>query len=365
MARTYELISCDSHLNEPPNLYIDRVAAKYRERAPRLERFEQGHAWIIEGIPDPINFGMNVTAGLPYEKVNAWMFFEDVRKGGYDPAERLREMDMDRVDAEVLYPTPRLSYATLWHRDDPDFQIQLVRAYNDWLSEYCSLAPDRLLGLAQIPTTGIEAAMAELERAAKLPGIRAAVLVTYPNGGLEITEEDDRFWARCQELGMPVNIHVTLMTRMPSENKNKLPGDMRFFDAPVRTMQFIFGDVFERFPDLKLVFAETDCGWVPYFKEQLDDRYKRIHIYSKLHLKKPPSAYFDSNVLFTYITDRYGVMNRHQVGLDSMLWSSDYPHIGADWPNSWTTIEEHFVGAPEAEKHQILAGNAAKLYCPA
>src|SRR5262249_9420852 len=200
MAREYRLISCDSHLNEPPNLYIDRVSARYRERAPRMERFEKGHAWIIEGIEDPINFGMNTTAGLPPEKVDDWMFWEDVRKGGYDSAERLCEMDLDGVDAEVLYPTPRLSYATLWDRSDPDFQVELVRAYNNWLSEYCALAPDRLLGLAEIPTVGIDAALAELDRAAKLPGIVAPVLATYPNGSLEITEEDDRFWARCQAL---------------------------------------------------------------------------------------------------------------------------------------------------------------------
>ena len=137
MARDYKLISCDSHLNEPPNMYIDRVSAKYRERAPRMERFEQGHAWIIEGVEDPINFGMNTTAGLPYEKVNAWMFWEDVRKGGYDPAERLREMDIDCVDAEVLYPTPRLSFSTLWNRADPDFQMQLVRAFFGEIKGYC------------------------------------------------------------------------------------------------------------------------------------------------------------------------------------------------------------------------------------
>ena len=221
--RDYKLISADSHINEPPNLYLDRVPAKYRDRAPRIERLPQGDAWIVEGAADPINFGMNAVAGLPYEKVSAWVRWEDLRKGGYDPAVRLTEQDADQVDAEIMYPTPRPTWAIAYNRSDPEFQIALIRAYNDWLAEYCSYAPDRLIGIAQIPTVGIEAAIAELERAAQLPGLRGVVLNAYPNGGYEITEEDDRFWARCQELAWPVSLHVGFATEAPGAHKTKLP----------------------------------------------------------------------------------------------------------------------------------------------
>src|SRR4051812_13625676 len=102
------LISSDSHVNEPGDLWVDRVPGKLRDRAPRMERFEQGDAWVIEGVDDPINFGMNACAGLPAEEMQGWCRFEDIRRGGYDPAVRLEEMAADGVDAEVLYPTPRL-----------------------------------------------------------------------------------------------------------------------------------------------------------------------------------------------------------------------------------------------------------------
>jgi predicted TIM-barrel fold metal-dependent hydrolase len=362
MTREYRLISGDSHINEPPDLYTSRVPEKYRDRVPRMEQFPQGDAWIIEGAKDPINFGMNAIAGVPYERVNAWVRWEDIRRGGFDPAERLKEQDLDGVDAEVLYPTPRLSNGVFHNRTDPEFHLAQIRAYNDWLSEYCAHAPDRHLGVAQIPTIGTDPAVAELERAAKLPGMRGALLAAYPNGGNDILPEDDRFWARCQELGWSVNLHVGFVREAPAAHNTKLPGDVRFYDAPTRMMQFIFAGVFDRFPRLPVVFVEVDCGWVPYFKEQLNDRYKRIHHYSELYLTRIPSAYFDSNIYYTYITDRYAVRNRHDVGVDNMMWSSDYPHIGADWPNSWDTIEKDFADVPREEKQKILAGNAARIY---
>src|SRR3954469_20011410 len=107
MPRTYNLISADSHINEPPDLWTTRLPAKFKDRAPRMERFEKGHAWVMEGAVDPLNFGNNCAAGLPPEERSGWVFWEDVRKGGYDPKVRLEEQDVDDTDAELFYPTPR------------------------------------------------------------------------------------------------------------------------------------------------------------------------------------------------------------------------------------------------------------------
>jgi hypothetical protein len=128
--RRYQLISADSHVNEPPDLWTARVPSAFRERAPRMQRFEQGDAWIIEGAEDPINFGMNAVAGLPPDQISSWKRFEDIRPGGYDPLARATEMDQDGVDAEVLYPTPRLGQAVA-ATTDPELHLALVRAYNE------------------------------------------------------------------------------------------------------------------------------------------------------------------------------------------------------------------------------------------
>jgi predicted TIM-barrel fold metal-dependent hydrolase len=361
VAREYRLISADSHVNEPGDLWTARVPSAFRERAPRIESFAQGDAWVIEGVADPINFGMNACAGLAPEEMHGWTRFGDMRRGGHDPAVRLEEMDADGVDAEVLYPTPRLAQGIVANAD-LDFHIALVRAYNDWLSEYVAHAPDRFGGLALLPNRGAAHAVAEIERVAERPGIRGALIGCYPNGTLEPRPEDDAVWERLATARIPLNIHVSLSQAMPAAHRAPLPGYGRFFDAPNRIVQMIFAGIFDRFPALDLVVAEVDCGWVPYFKEQIDNNYRRLAPVSDFQIVDAPSAYVERHVHFAYITDTFGIANRAAVGVERMLWSSDYPHISSDWPHSWKTIDETFTDVPAVERDAILAGNAQRLY---
>jgi predicted TIM-barrel fold metal-dependent hydrolase len=360
-ARRYRLISADSHVNEPPDLWTSRVPSQYADRAPRMESFDQGDAWVLEGVTDPINFGMNACAGLPPEEMTGWKRFDEIRRGGYDAVARLAEMDEDGVDAEVLYPTPRLSQAVFAYTD-VDFHVALVQAYNDWLSEYVAHDPARFAGLALLPNRGTTSALDEIERVADRPGIRGVVMGCYPNGTLDVVPDDDAVFARLAERGIPLSIHVSLTQGMPSAHRSPLPGYGRFFDAPNRIVQMIFAGVFDRVPGLQVVVAEVDCGWVPYFKEQIDNNYQRLDPVSDFTIRDLPSAYVERNVHFAFITDPFGIRNRHDVGVERMLWSSDYPHISADWPYSWRSIQASMSGVPHDERDLILAGNAARLY---
>ena len=337
------------------------MPATLRDRAPRIERFEQGDGWVLEGVADPINFGMNACAGLPPEEMKGWARFEDLRRGGYDPAARLDEMDADGVDAEVLYPTPRLSQAIVAN-PDPELHLACVRAYNDWLSEYVAEAPERFGGQMLLPSCGVEAAVAEIDRVIERPGIRGVVMGCYPNGELEPSADDDKVWARVVEAGVPVSIHVSLTKTMPAAHRAKLPGYGRFYDAPERMIELVFSGVFDRCPELHFVFAEVDIGWVPYVKEQIDNNFQRLDPVSQFGLQAPPSEYIEHHFSFAYITDTFGIRNRHDVGVDRIMWSSDYPHISADWPQSWRTIQASMSGVPSDEREMILAGNAARLY---
>jgi predicted TIM-barrel fold metal-dependent hydrolase len=357
----FRLISGDSHVNEPPDLWTSRAPSKYLDRVPRIVSFDEGDAWVIEGVDDPINFGLNACAGMPPEAQTGWIRFPDLRRGGWDPGERLREMDQDGVDLELLYPTPRVSQGVVTNQDG-DLQIVMIRAYNDWLSTYCGYKPSRLAGLAMLPTCGVDDAVTEYERAIQLPGIKGAVMSCYPHGTTAIDPDDDRLFAAVVASGLPLNIHVGLSIQPPTMNKSKLPGDVRFYDAPQRILEFLWSGVFDRFPSLKLGFIEVDCGWVGYLKEQLDNRYNRMAAANRLEMGGPPSTYIDRHCFFTYITDTFGIDNRHAIGLENILWSSDYPHVGADWPNSWRTIDASFSGVPKAERELILWRNAARLY---
>jgi predicted TIM-barrel fold metal-dependent hydrolase len=114
---------------------------------------------------------------------------------------------------------------------------------------------------------------------------------------------------------------------------------------------------------LKFVSVEAGIGWVPYYAEQMDDRYERNRHWAKIKLgRKLPSEYIRSNWMFTFVLDRYGVQNRHAIGLDNIMWSTDYPHHGCDWPHSRATVAAMFEGVPAAERRQVTYGNAAKLY---
>lgn len=364
--REYRLISADSHINEPPDLWTERVPAKFKDRAPRMISMDDGDAWIVEGAVDPLNFGMNVVGGMEPERHSPWITWHDVeelRPGGFRPSARVVDMEKDGVDFELLYPSPRLSNSIFWHTTDKEFHLAGVRAYNDWLSEFCSHDPSRLGGVAMMPNVGAELAAKELERAMSLPGMRTAMLGQWPHGGEALTAEDDLFFAAAQELDVPISIHVGFVTEAQGHaGRGKFTGSLRLFDAPVRATQLINGGVFDRFPQLRMAFVEVDCGWVPYVKEQMDDRFKRGNPKSRPAIKMKPSEYLDRNVYFVFITDSYGVVNRHHVGLDRMMWSSDFPHAGTDWPNSQATISEHFKGVPQDEKYAILAGNALRAY---
>jgi predicted TIM-barrel fold metal-dependent hydrolase len=127
-------------------------------------------------------------------------------------------------------------------------------------------------------------------------------------------------------------------------------------------IELVMAGVFDRFPQLNVVFAEVDCGWVPYVKEQIDNNYHRLDPVSRFGLRKPPSEYIAEHFHYGYMTDSVGLRMREAIGVERILWSNDYPHISADWPYSWRTIQASMSGVSPEEKHLILAGNSARLY---
>lgn len=362
--REYRLISADGHLNEPADVWTSRVASKYRDLVPRVESLEQGDAWVMPGLDYPIPFGWGATAGRDADQLNQWCRYEDINPGSYDPKARVAEMQEDGVDAELIFGSNYPS-AYVSNCDDPDLHHEMVRAYNDFMSEFCSYAPGRLGGTALLPNRGVEGALKEIERVSSMPGFVAFLLKRYPNGTTSITPEDDAVWEAIEASGKPVTIHVGLTTQMLGQQRaESLPGTGHFHDAPLRMLQFIFSGVLDRFPRLRVPFIEVDCGWIPYYEDQADDNYMR-HSKASLRdrkLERLPSEYMHEFFPAAFISDPFAVQNRHRIGVDRMLWSSDYPHITTDWPYSWKTIALTFNDVPLDERHAILAGNAQRLF---
>jgi len=371
MARMYRTISADSHLEIGPDRWRDRVASQYRDRAPRVIRLPSGgDAILAENKPLFKLWAHN--AGIPWEKWghdNAKRYEGAVGSG--TPEQRLRELDADGIDAEVLYPgVSGLEF--LSGIADDDVYWAVVSAYNEFVAEeYMATNPERFIPVGVIPKRGVDSAIAELKRCLKL-GLKAVVLSAYPNGSLSIKPEDDRFWQAALDIGMPVTVHTMFSSmRDGRQRANGLDLARRISTygtkaAPIATALAIHG-IFDRFPNLQIFFAENQIGWIPNFLEQADLIWERHRFYHERAqglkpLERKPSEIIKEHCLWGFMDNPVGVELRHHLGVDNVLWSTDFPHDPSDWPNSQATIARNFKGVPENEKYQMVAGNAIRFF---
>jgi len=378
MARKYRLFSADSHLEISPSRWTNRVPEKYRDRAPRLVKLANGgDGIIVEGRPLYV-VGLAI-AGKPYERHELRGISYEGSEGAGSPEQRLKEQDKDGVDGEVLYTSA--SNLSFWRGiKNDDAYLATVHAYNTFLAdEYCTVNRDRLVALGAIPTHSVDAAVTEMKYCAKA-GLKGMMLNTFPSGKSFPTAEDDRFYAAALDLNMPLSVHVSMqLPDGPLFKYEKDPGEVAFGGDPIRVLtrfggnsglnavQLLLSGVFDRFPKLRIYWAETQMGWLPYYYDQLDDVYNRSKHWMQRYfdlkpLSKAPSAYFREHFYWGFIYDRVGVRLRYEIGVDKVLWGNDFPHSAGDWPNSKRVIDDIFSGVPEDEKHKMLVDNAVNFF---
>ncbi len=371
MVREYKLISADSHVLEPPHLWVEYMPKKFHQKVPKVvPDGEGGEAWQFSPDVPPAPIGIYASAGRKHEDVR-WtgVTFASANQGNFRAEPRLEEMDVDGVDAEVLFGSARMM-SHFYSDPDPEFQLAGIQAFNNWLSQdFVQVTPDRLIGLGVMPGgLGVDACIREMERCVKL-GMRGVWLNMLPSGGTSISPEDDPFWDAAQSLGMPIHFHVRIM-RKPQKPKPKgvRGGDLTGLanvgavDMMTDMPEIIASGVHDRFPNLIWVMVEAGSGWIPYILEQLDDRYWRNRYWLPVKLKHEPSEYYRRNWRSTFMIDHYAVDNRHALGIDNMMWSSDYPHHGCDWPETRRVVDEMFRNVRQEERSKMCALNAAKLY---
>jgi uncharacterized protein len=360
------IISADSHVLEPHDLWIKRLAGTALEgRAPRMiDDGQGGHLFAIDGLR-PFPIGLAGAAGKPSSELKVLgNRADELRAGGWDPVARLDDMDVDGVNAEVLYPSVGMALA---QSSDRDYQLACIRAYNDWLIEYCGAGRGRLAGLAMIPTIEVEAGVAEVARAHEA-GLRGAMVPGRPPEGHYAEARFDPLWAALAERGMPVSFHI--LTGGTGGDPTLGSGIVLMtVMSIVQQMQqtlllLIFGGVFDRHPQLKVVSAEHDAGWVAHFAYRMDQMTERHQSWlgrGRSNLQQP-SDYLSQRCWYTFQKDPVAVETRHRAGLSQLMWASDYPHSDSTWPYSRKVIERDFEGVPEAEQAAIVHDNAAALY---
>jgi len=377
-AEGYPIIDADTHVTEPPDLWTSRLPKKYLEQAPRVvDGPFGGKAWAV---PTGSSMAVTILVNTAGQSPTDWELipkdgFDRMRKGGWDPAERIKDMDIDMVDVHLIFP----SYAFMVCDSlDREAYLANVRAYNDWIADFCSYSPDRLYAYAIMPITGPEDAIAEATRVRNMsPCFKSVVLRTWPNGSTIAKHPiDDAFWSAMEDLDMGVACHVGFnigagsmgkmdadieillnMATLPFINQEKLA-----ISAMPVLSEMVLGGALERHPRLRFGLIEVGVAWVPFFMEQSNDNYLRHRFWTGASLPMPPSEYWERQCFATFQVDTYGLANRERVGIDTIMWTSDYPHAGSDWPYARERIELHLGDVPADQKRKILCDNAARFF---
>jgi predicted TIM-barrel fold metal-dependent hydrolase len=365
----YKIIDCDQHIIEPPDLWQKYLPKKFHDQAPRLVQDEDGgDAWLLGENIEALGL---VAAMNKTPRTLKWtgVRFDDFHPGITEPKGRLELMDEDGVSAAVFFP-PQRTMIYFMCQQDRDYAFAGMQAYNNFARDWASECPDRLKAIWQMPGSGVDDCISELRRA-KENDAAGVGLAMWPSGGALLSPEDDRFWAVAEETGMPVHIHVGLTppkhkTAKVSARKGGPPQLVGFATTmsrmPTLFAEFIFNGVFERFPGLTVVGGEVGSGWVPFLKQEIDDRYKRNRYWCEVDLSMLPSEYYDRNCKVGLVNDQFGVQNCDAVGVDTMMWCSDFPHHITDWPHSRYLIISMALGIDAYNKRKIFCDNAGKLY---
>jgi uncharacterized protein len=363
-------ISADSHVTEPGDCYIDRIDPSFRDRAPvAVTDPAMGAVMSIDNGRSRVPYGMVAAAGRPVESIGPWQFvgWDELHPGGWDPQARVAEQNRDGVAAEVIYPSVGM---LLCNHPDGDYKKACFDAYNLWLSEFQSYAPDRLIGQGQTALRSVDEGVQDLQQIKSL-GLHGVML---PGHAASIDEGDyddprwDPLWQAAVELDMPVSFHiltsgndVTMHPQFRGPKMNSFLGIIRGCQDIIGTL--IFGGVFERNPDLKVVCVEADAGWAPHWMYRADhamDHHRNWLDHATL--SRRPSEYFKDNVYLTFQDDWVAFHTLDMVNHERLMWANDHPHADSTFPNSQRILAEHTAGLADDVRDDIVWRNCARLY---
>jgi len=382
MAAEFKLISADDHLQETPDVWTDRLSKDWGDKAPHVAKQSDGaERWVVN---DKV---LNERAGavIPVARVgalNADPFIDpktwgEVPKEAYDPAERLKAMDKDGVAAAVLYPSVAGNSGEMLSAvEDAALEKACVQAYNDWAAETWGKASPRFATQCLIPVTSVEDAVSELERAIGL-GHRG---VTIPAAPWRINENSthlhdpywDPLWAKAQEMNIPVSFHSgsapNILLRVYEGMDPAIAKGFDLVRQPTSTGmvlgRFLFSGIGERFPNVKFVFASGGIDWMPFLLECSDHEWERICLKGEqpYEMQTSPTDIFHRQCNVTTWFENIGLRLRHLIGVENILWASEFPLETSTYPKSVEMVEKNFADVPAGERDKIVSGNTARLY---
>ena len=367
----FRILDSDMHIMEPPDLWERYLEPEFRPQAPRGVTSENvrdlrmqhpdGRLW---GLPD-VHAG-NVTQGHNFKKNQG--IYGDHAARGWAPEVQLEAMDVEGIDVAVLYPTRGLQ--ALSEGDmEPRFAAALARAYNNWLHDFCSADPARLLGAGMVSPFDVDEAVAEVRRCTRELGFRGIFMRSNPVNGRNFHDDYyEPLWSELEDLGMPLGLHESSSSGVRQVGDQFEPNFMlrRVFAQPVEQMlalgSICAGGVLARHPDLRVAFLEANCGWLPWLLWRMDEGYEREADVWSPDLAMPPSEYFRKQCFVSVEPDEAPVKYViDYMGNDRIVFSTDYPHGDSKFPHAVESFLE-LSTLSEEDKHKILWDNCAAYY---
>lgn len=373
-------ISGDSHIDLswlPPTLFVENASAELKSRMPFVVESDDGPRWTTHsGVALGLACQLGAT-GRKYkpgasdraDRMAEQGLFADGAKGirrVTDPALRVKDQELDGIDGEILYGILGMSERL----GDREASVEMLRIYNDWLVGFCSYAPQRLLGLAQVPCHDVGQAVAEAKRMIAAPGIRGLDMAAAAKAKPYYHPDWEPFWALANESGTPVHFHtfgpeLPDLTGFDAETREKARAAAfargQFLRASDILSGLVMGGVFDRHPNVKIVFAESGIGWIPYLLDRLnwcwDEEFK-----NSLTLALRPVEYWKRHCFASFQYEPSAIPMLDMLGFETVLWASDFPHPDGLWPDSQSYIQSMLGHFEPAIRDKIVYGNVARLY---
>jgi predicted TIM-barrel fold metal-dependent hydrolase len=367
------IISADCHICEPPHVF-DNVPAAFKDRTPKMLRgLDGGDGWSFDGGPPKRTFGIEATAGQAAGNLKiSGLRFDEIMPGNYDGRAHAADMDKDGVDVSVVYPA---SAIFTYIEPDRDLAVACMRSYNDWvLDEFGSAAPGRIVGLPMLPVDdGMDVCVAEFERCLA-KGAKAGFLPGFPATPYNSSYYDPLF-ARAAEAGVPLTFHRTFGGKPQDADWDELVNQKittagtvyRFFSAIKPFTYMVMNGVFAKHPTLKIVAAEVNFGWLPFWAQTMEQNFDIRSAFvdeDTIGSALRPTEHLGRNLFVTVLDDYVGfdLIEKYPYLADCAMYSSDYPHSVTLWPNTREHLAKLSKGVDPVAMEKVTAGNAARVY---
>jgi predicted TIM-barrel fold metal-dependent hydrolase len=391
MSEIPKIVSVDDHVVEPPHVWENWLPEKFRDRGPKIvrrgirdidyvgtasyvEHFDDDSptkvdCWLYE---DLVYTHKRMVAAAGYSKEEMTLTpitYDDMRPGCYDPKARLEDMDAGWVEASMCFPTlPRFCGQTFYEGKDKELGLACVRAYNDWMAEeWCGDSNGRLIPLGIVPLWDAQLAAEEVRRNANR-GFPAVCFSELPyHLGLPTIHSGhwDPFFAACAETGTSVAMHIGSSSKMPDASPDAPPSvsaTLAFGNAMTSLIDFLMSGLLVRFADLKLLYAESQIGWIPYALQRVDQVWEDNQGWAQTkHIPEPPSTYYFRSVYGCFINDAHGLDSLDEIGVGNVTAETDYPHSDSTWPDTKEIMTKLTADLPDDIVRRILRDNAIDL----